>query len=406
MDNIKILDVNTVNENQLPTIISSQFSALTELENNVQKAVNMAAQAKRKAVNAQVSAGLFHKKEAIELLQNATKGLAEAQITAADAQKISFEYQSKLTEITKFLFGLGVSNLAMNRSVIRELELKLKGASDEEISELAKQELRNVIMQLKLQEDMMQKQKKIAEDVGEQHRHINKLNKQIDSLEVQDQKQKERLAENTDTIEEHEKVLFEQRRKDEEHDRKFAEQDKEDEAQDEKIAQNAKMLSEHSITLEQHHIKDTEIEKRTQKNSEKILSVKDDVDKRFTILDEKLQDVNSVLKENLMSTNSSISNLSNLLEDEKHEIREVIYALKEDFQVDIDNISKEYEQKRLDLNKYVNDKNEEVNSKINELNYKTDNLRYIISKVGWKIGVSSVALLSLLINILQIMGVI
>ena len=60
--NITMLDVTKVNENQLPTIISTQFDRLTELENNVQKAVNMAATAKEKAEEAKVSAGLFKKR--------------------------------------------------------------------------------------------------------------------------------------------------------------------------------------------------------------------------------------------------------------------------------------------------------------------------------------------------------
>ena len=48
-DNITMLDVTKVNENQLPAIISTQFNKLTELEDNVQKAVNMAVIAKEKA---------------------------------------------------------------------------------------------------------------------------------------------------------------------------------------------------------------------------------------------------------------------------------------------------------------------------------------------------------------------
>ena len=78
--NKNTFDVNTVNENQLPTVISSQFKKLTELENNVVKMMEKAANAKQKANDAQVSAGWFKKKKAIEALQEAVKGLAESQI--------------------------------------------------------------------------------------------------------------------------------------------------------------------------------------------------------------------------------------------------------------------------------------------------------------------------------------
>ena len=313
MSDVKILDVNSINENQMPSIIGSQFKDLIDLEKNVQEAVNMAAQAKQKATNAQVSAGLFKKKAAIELLQDATKGLAEAQITAADAQKISFEYQSRLTEITKFLFGLGVSNLAMNRSVVRELELKLKGASDEEISDLAKNELRNVIMQLKAQEDILKKQTELTGKVKEHQGQIKELDKQIDNLEEQDQKQNEKIAENADTLEEHEKVLSEQQKKDAEYDRKFAEQEKENDAQDKKIAENTQKISEHSKTLEQQHAKDTEIEKRTQENTDKIISLQKEVQKQHQSFDKEIQTLKDFFENNIKETNKSINNFSDYL---------------------------------------------------------------------------------------------
>lgn len=182
--NKNTFDVNTVNENQLPTVISSQFKKLTELENNVVKAMNMAAQAKRKANDAQVSAGLFKKKKAIEALQEAVKGQANALIPIVDAQKLLLKYQADLTKITIFLANLGAQNLAMNRAVVRELELRLKGASDEEFSDLAKQELIKVIADLKNREDIMNKQDKIAENVGKQHEDIKKLNKQIDDMKL------------------------------------------------------------------------------------------------------------------------------------------------------------------------------------------------------------------------------
>ena len=60
---------------------------------------------------------------------------------------------SEITEI--YLFGLGVSNLAMNRSVVRGVEMRLKGASEEELDELARQEILGVVRQLKAQEDIM-----------------------------------------------------------------------------------------------------------------------------------------------------------------------------------------------------------------------------------------------------------
>lgn len=56
------------------------------------------------------------------------------------------------------MFGLGVSNIAVNRTIVRELELRLEHASEEEIDDMARQELLNVVHDLKAQEDITKKQ--------------------------------------------------------------------------------------------------------------------------------------------------------------------------------------------------------------------------------------------------------
>ena len=165
MENTDIVSVE-VNASQVPSIIQEQFNGLKALKQNVSEATKKAEAAKDSAKSAkEKSAGLFHKKEAIESLQEATVDLADAQISAAQAQEVSFEYQQKIAEITKYLFALGVSNIAMNRSVVRELELKLKGASEEELDEFARQEIIAVVKQLKAQEDIMKKQSDLTEKV-------------------------------------------------------------------------------------------------------------------------------------------------------------------------------------------------------------------------------------------------
>lgn len=155
--------VSGYNEKDLPILIHGQIEKLNKLDQSVKKAIAAAEKAKDSAKDAKdKSAGLFKKKAAIEELQSAGMKLAEAVQLGAEAQKISFEFQTKLAEITKYLFGLGVSNIASNRSVVRELEMRLRGASQEELSELAQQELITVVKQLKEQEDILRKQENIS----------------------------------------------------------------------------------------------------------------------------------------------------------------------------------------------------------------------------------------------------
>ncbi|MEF7664384.1 MULTISPECIES: hypothetical protein [Bacillus cereus group] len=151
------------NEKDLPVMIQGQISKLKELDKSVKKAMKAADVAKDSANSARSkSAGFGKKKVAIEELQSAGIDLAEAVQSGAEAQKISFEFQTKLAEISKYLFGLGASNIASNRFVVRELEMKLKGASKEELSELARQELISVVKQLKEQEDILRKQENFS----------------------------------------------------------------------------------------------------------------------------------------------------------------------------------------------------------------------------------------------------
>ena len=155
-----------LNIDQVPDLIHDRFKKVEELKKNVEKASKKAKLAKESAEIAKdYSAGLFQKKGAIEALQTVTHDLAEAQISAAQAQELSFEYHQKVAELTTFLFKLGVSSIAANRSVVRTLELKLMGASQEKLDEYACQEIAEVVRQLKEQEDLMRKHNMLSEKV-------------------------------------------------------------------------------------------------------------------------------------------------------------------------------------------------------------------------------------------------
>ena len=85
-----------------------------------------------------------------------------------NAQKLQFDYQQKLADITKFLFRLGLTNIAMNRVVVEELEYKLRNASQEELDDLARAEIENLLKRLKMQQDIDQKQTELTKLLKEQ----------------------------------------------------------------------------------------------------------------------------------------------------------------------------------------------------------------------------------------------
>ena len=173
---------------QLPTIIGNTFKHISEVDRKISNAVSRAEEAKKLADEAsQKNAGWSFfgsdKKEAIEALQSATVSQANALSDSVDANKELFNNQKRMSEALRYLFGLGVANMAANRTVVRELELKLKNASQEELSELARQEITNVILQLRAQEDMQYKLENHDRILREHKVDIDKILGEINSFE-------------------------------------------------------------------------------------------------------------------------------------------------------------------------------------------------------------------------------
>ena len=181
------IQFNVVDVKMLPELIQGQIGKIKYLDESVITALDAAKKAEEQAVKAKNrSAGrsLFRdkKKEAIEELQQAVIDLAEAVQSGAKAHKFAFELQARFADVTKYLFNLGVGNIAANRIVVRELELRLSGASKEQLSDLARQEVASVVRQLKEQEDLFQKQEQMKKGIKQHDLKIKYLQDQTDDL--------------------------------------------------------------------------------------------------------------------------------------------------------------------------------------------------------------------------------
>lgn len=174
----KIMD----NIHNLPSFISEQTRSLNDFEEEKKKAERLAKEALDEAINAKNVELHWYKsdKTAIESLQKACKLQGDALESLAKAIKLSYINQKKIKDVTTFLLGLGLANTALNRMVIRELEMRLANASKEKIDDLAKQELENVVKQLKAQEDLR-----------------GRLDKQKDTLDSHDK----RISDNNNKLE-------------------------------------------------------------------------------------------------------------------------------------------------------------------------------------------------------------
>jgi chromosome segregation ATPase len=280
-----------VEEKDVPAIIQEQFDGLKTLRDNVQTALDKAELAHSSAESAKdKKAGMFKNKAAIEALQSSTGDIADAVMANADAQKVILDYQQKLGEVMKYLLGLGVSNIALNRSVVRELELKLSGASEEELDELARQEIVGVVKQLKAQEDIMRKQNNLSDIVHEHDvalkeyeerekeqdlllKKHSKKNAEHDKLfskkDIKDKEQDEAIASQKEKNEKLSKELSQQAKKDEEHDRKFQEKDEKDKSQDDEIKRQSEKDKEHDKRLDEKDKVDKSQDEAIKKQQEK-----------------------------------------------------------------------------------------------------------------------------------------
>lgn len=187
MENNYSIEVTNVSADQLPKVIGETFSEISAIDEKIKSAISQANKAKKLADEAsQKNAdwSLFHdnKREAIEALQKSNQSLADALSENVVANEQLFQNQQKMVKGLSYLFGLGVMSIAANRTVARELEMKLRDASEEELSELARQEIYNVVLQLRAQEDMQYKIDKVEANIREINGQIEALFSEVNSF--------------------------------------------------------------------------------------------------------------------------------------------------------------------------------------------------------------------------------
>lgn len=99
-----------------------------------------------------------------------TQKVVEYAINAIDnnalATKALFNNQILLANASKQLYALGVMGIASNRIVVREIRLRLKNASQEELEDLARKELENVVNELEKQKALEEKVDHLTDTIG------------------------------------------------------------------------------------------------------------------------------------------------------------------------------------------------------------------------------------------------
>ena len=271
-----------VDMDKLPDSISGMITKISDLEKEVINSEKSAKQAMQ-YVNGQMTRyeekgkWIFrhrsgNTKDIIEDTQEAVEKLADAQQVSVSALKKSFEFQKRLAEVSKNLFKLGCANITINRTVVLAIEAKLNGASKEQISELARQEMMNVVRQLKQQEDIFKKQEILISKVKD---NVSRL----DEKDILDKKQSEAIQKNAEEIKRLEGIP----QKLEENVARLNEKDILDKEQSEAIQKNAEeikrlegipqKLEENVARLNEKDILDKQQSERIQQNANDIKQI-------------------------------------------------------------------------------------------------------------------------------------
>lgn len=181
-ENFRNLILNNIEE--VPSIIVEQTDSLATFAKKQKEAIDAAEIAKQAADSAKAKeVNLFSgKKVAIEALQETCAAQSSALVNLSAAIQAAFKHQEKIKDITEFLLGIGFINTTLNRMVVRELELRLKNASEKELSDLARKELENVVRQLKAQQDMAQRIENQKVSLERNETNIATLNSELSSL--------------------------------------------------------------------------------------------------------------------------------------------------------------------------------------------------------------------------------
>ena len=194
--------------------------------------------------------------------------LAEAQQRAVEAQEKSFEFQQKLAQATAMMITFSVTSIATSRTMVQELEKRLNGASQEELSDLARREIQTVVCQIKAQQDMMGRQNQLAEILHEQA-GVN----EIQDRAIQEQMQLGaqhglQISAQGQALREQQRVLRHQLERNEALERKIGKIEHDDDVQDQLLAEGAEKDKEQDTVIVAIQEAHEEQKKQVMKNRE------------------------------------------------------------------------------------------------------------------------------------------
>jgi len=382
--------------------------------------------------------------EAQKVLVEVQSALADSQTALLQVQETQMAYQHQIADATKFLYGLSAYNMASTQSICINLQAVLSGASKEKLGEMAQQQLLSAMDQLKNQENTMSRIREnknlidgLSMDLSNHNCRIEsnaeknfELDRRIDALEKSDMefhikgiKQDNFIQASIEHNKKQDVKIEELVQMDNEQDKLLQNGVERDRKQDELLANHDEKLSEHDESFEEQRNKISKLELQNGNNTYEIKVLKNSLKQqgqslteKNTELDKKYADTTQQLKDELSKfkdiankdRETIVRNLSLVSESVNTQIsllKEELSKVEVDLSHEINFVEEKLINTIAELKEEISNKDKEVYDKYTDLKGRIDNLNVITKKLGWKIGISIVAAGSLILNILQICGI-
>lgn len=362
--------------------------------------------------------------DARKQLAEVQSALADSQVSILKVQETLMAYQNQVADMTKFLYRLCAFNISTTQSIWISLEASITGASEEQLGELAKQQLYLTIDQIKNQENILGKVREnekvidalgIEIDVHKQEIDSNKkeninLDKQIKILK---QKEEELFAQLhakgmliQETIKHDEKQdiqIKEQIQKGIERDKKIEERIAYDEKQDKELKEHALKDAEHDKQIKERIAYDEKqdkiLEQQAHKDEEHDKQIAERIaydEKQDKILEEQAYKTEKHERQ-IKDRVAYDANQDKILDEHTRKILEydkllLIQQEKND----------KYEQELANLQELNNELKQEILQNVNEIKKMAE----IIEQINEEKSSKRVSLYSLILGGISLIGVI
>lgn len=296
----KTLDADQmiIDASKIPGLVDEQIKKLKALDEKVQDVLANAKDAKDSADWARSckKSGILGiaRADALETISDAVKALGDANESNAQGLSEVFGFMQSLAEVSKGLFGLASMSMVAHNTVVQQLELKMRGASGEELSELAQNELERTISILKNQGNVLAEQDKQKKRLEAMQLRLNALSNEgeqhdvrLDAGEKKDAEHDDRLNAGEQKDAEHDRRLDEGEQHDAQQDELIAENKEHDARQDQQIAENMEQDARQDQQLAQHAEKDAEHDRLIAELREENQALRADIDELRSLVKEK-----------------------------------------------------------------------------------------------------------------------